>query len=147
MNVFILKYLYRLLSKRNWHSCLVVIVTLFMVVGCSKKYDTYPVQGSVKFTDGVPLAGAYVTFEAADRPLRANAVADSKGRFKLSTTGKSDGAVPGEYLVVVLPPYHDPESSSRSPAVPSKYRSYETSGLKFSIAATDNQIDIVLDRN
>ena len=145
--MLILKHRRLLPSRRNWHSCLVLIVMPLVVVGCSKKYDTYPVQGSVKFTDGVPLAGAYVTFEAADRSLRANAVADSQGRFKLSTTGKSDGAVPGDYRVVVLPPYHDPDSSSRSTAVPSKYRSYDTSGLKFSIAATENQIDIVLDRN
>ena len=147
MNVLILKHCWPRNPLPNRRHCLVALVFLTPLMGCGKKYDAYPVAGSVKFTDGVPLAGAYVNFEAVNRLLRASAVADSEGRFQLSTVGKSDGAVPGEYRVVVLPPYQDPDSRSKSPAVPTKYRSYETSGLKFNIAATENRFDIVLDRN
>jgi hypothetical protein len=60
------------------------------------------VQGIVRL-DGQPLKSAAVQFVPEDSGRDATAMTDENGRFVLSTFEPRDGAVPGEYKVVVTP--------------------------------------------
>ena len=67
--------------------------------GCGK--STVTVEGVVTL-DGKPVPGATVLFtpeEGNDRA--ASALTDEDGNFRLSTYSEGDGALPGQYRVVV----------------------------------------------
>jgi hypothetical protein len=80
------------------------LAVLFLVpAGCSSRYTPVPVSGIVTL-DGQPLDKASVTFYLVGggkegRP--ASGGTDSTGTFHLSTMGNQDGAIPGEYKVVI----------------------------------------------
>jgi hypothetical protein len=78
-------------------------MVLLTAAGCASKYTPVPVSGVVTL-DGQPVSKATVYFyavgdEKEGRP--AQGATDENGEFRLSTLGKEDGALPGEYKVVV----------------------------------------------
>jgi len=82
---------------------LVLPVLLLAAAGCSSRYKPVPVSGEVTL-NGKPVEGATVYFYAAtDGPEGRPAVGttDKAGQFRLGTMGNADGALPGEYKVVV----------------------------------------------
>jgi hypothetical protein len=66
--------------------------------GCGGK--TAKVQGVVTL-DGKPLPGATVTFIPAGSGRPAGGRSESDGSFRLTTFRPEDGALPGEYKVIV----------------------------------------------
>jgi Carboxypeptidase regulatory-like domain len=59
------------------------------------------VQGTVTL-DGQPLPNATVTFlPASGKGQQARGVTDASGNFRLETFKPGDGAVPGEYKVII----------------------------------------------
>lgn len=87
------------------------LVALFSTSGCSKSpFDLAPVTGTVKYVDGtVPAAESrLIRFEpvataggpASHRPATAQVKPD--GTFEAMTLKPGDGAMPGEYKVVLL---------------------------------------------
>ncbi|MBN2293524.1 MAG: carboxypeptidase regulatory-like domain-containing protein [Pirellulales bacterium] len=123
---------------------LCTVFFLLSVCGCSK-YKTYDVTGTVKFTDGSPVAGVCLTFETDTPPISATCITDSEGKFTLSTLGDGDGAPVGHYRVLIAPPQMaDPDSPPPVRFHP-KYRSFKTSGLEFDVDAKSNHFDIKLD--
>jgi hypothetical protein len=71
--------------------------------GCGGRYTPVAINGVVTL-DGKPVEGASVSFlivgeEKEGRP--ATGVTDATGTFHLSTMGKDDGALPGNYKVVI----------------------------------------------
>jgi hypothetical protein len=76
---------------------------LFALAGCGGRYTPVPVSGVVTL-DGEPIAGAtvffYVTGDSKDGRL-ATGTTDKEGKFRLSTLGKNDGALPRPYKVVI----------------------------------------------
>ena len=113
--------------------------------------------------DGTPVAGARIEFQSsADRrapTARARAAGD--GSFQLGTFEKDDGAVLGGHKVIVLPPLREVPTdwedrigqggadlpTSAGPQVDRRYRSFDTSGLTFTVTddAEKNRFEIVLD--
>lgn len=82
---------------------LVGLALLLAVAGCSSKYTPVPVSGEVTL-DGQPVDGATVYFYAvgdAKEGRPATGQTDKEGKFRLSTLGTNDGALPGTYKVVV----------------------------------------------
>ena len=80
-----------------------VLLILLAATGCSFGGPT-PVRGVVKL-DGKPLARAAIVFLAQDAGGRdANGTSDADGVFRLTTLQPNDGALPGNYKVVVQPP-------------------------------------------
>ena len=78
-------------------------VVLLTAAGCTSKYTPVPVSGVVTL-DGQPVSKATVYFYAVgdDKEGRpAQGATDENGEFRLSTLGDGDGALPGEYKVVV----------------------------------------------
>jgi hypothetical protein len=81
-------------------------------LGCQDPHRPVPVGGVVTL-DGVPVAGAMVSFirEGGDgkEGRMAYGNTDANGRFRLTTLQPDDGALPGTYRVIVtksepLPP-------------------------------------------
>src|SRR5262245_60365427 len=63
-----------------------------------------PTRGTVKL-DGKVLASASVTFVSQESGGRdANGSTDASGVFRLTTFQANDGALPGKYKVIVVPP-------------------------------------------
>ena len=87
----------------------VVILALFagVLVGCGggaggDRPDRTPVSGTVTI-GGVPVTGAMVVFSPAteDGGRGATGITDDSGNFVLGTFERTDGAVPGDYIVLV----------------------------------------------
>jgi len=73
---------------------------LAFIAGCPDRPSTVPVQGQLTWEDGKAVPGATVRFVPAKGGQEALGGTDKDGVFKLST-GPYDGAVPGDYKVVV----------------------------------------------
>ena len=85
----------------------VVLLAALALSGCSgEKSITAPVRGTVTYK-GKPVVRAIVAFQPikidAGLPNRtAQGGTDDLGRYSLSTIKPGDGAIPGEYVVVVF---------------------------------------------
>ena len=92
-------------TKLNFNSgigVLAVLVTLAASVGCGGK-GVVPVEAKV-LLDGQPLNEASVTFIRAsgEKGRAAFGITDSSGIVKLTTYEPLDGALPGNYTVVII---------------------------------------------
>lgn len=82
---------------------LAVLCGMFLGCGGGDGLTKHPVTGTV-LVNGKPQAGIVVRFHATNPTASGNAaspagVTDENGSFTLSTNGKDDGAVAGEYAV------------------------------------------------
>ena len=95
------------MKKSPW-STVVGLAALLSCCGCGKPGSDLPtvtVTGTVKL-NGAPLEGATVTFASSDPEGKpANGITDAQGKFRLQTylggTTQADGALPGQYIVMV----------------------------------------------
>ena len=80
---------------------------LFTAAGCGPAdglSGIVPVRGKVTL-DGEPLASGEIRYmPTAPEGRQARGSIESGGRFELSTLRPGDGALPGEYRIVVLAP-------------------------------------------
>jgi hypothetical protein len=108
-----------------------VATTLAVLSGCgSDRLPTYPASGTVSLADGTSLEYGLVEFRPVDgeTTISARGYIQADGSFELSTYQKSDGAVAGEHLAIVVPP---PPAELIPGYIDPKYRHFDTSGLKF----------------
>jgi hypothetical protein len=73
---------------------------LLAALGCGGKDRPVPVEGVVTL-DGKPIAGAAVVFTPEGRGRTASAETREDGSFRLTTFKDGDGAIPGNYKVLV----------------------------------------------
>lgn len=135
--------------------------------GCSGPDQPVPVEGKVTL-DGEAVVGATVTFipaNGAGHP--AVGQTDQAGVFHLTTYKKNDGAIPGEYKVVVAkmnaieePPsidsgdndavlkhYQSLKSQKRSFLLPKRYADVAITPLNFTVPSKENaDLALVSDR-
>lgn len=72
------------------------------IVGCgSGTPSTVPVSGTLVFEDGKAVAGASLRFVNALGGRESSGYTGKDGSFTLSTFSQDDGAIPGDYTVVV----------------------------------------------
>ena len=83
------------------------VATIGLITGCgggggADRPDRTPVSGTVTFA-GAPVADAIVVFSPAveGEGRGATGITDADGNFVLGTYERSDGAVPGDYVVLV----------------------------------------------
>jgi hypothetical protein len=138
-------------------------VCLAITGGCQQgaaRPKTVPVSGTVTL-GGVPVAGAAVSFQAADGSRSSIGITDDSGRYALTTFVRGDGAVPGDYKVAISKftqavvesttadgrydppagPIPDPKNE-----LPAKYVAADTSGLKATVADGPTSLDFDLAR-
>ncbi len=85
-------------------NCLMLVAALSLVVGCGgggvERPDRTPVSGTVTYA-GAPVPDALVVFAPVGEGRGATGITDSDGHFMMGTFEKSDGALPGDYIVLV----------------------------------------------
>jgi len=134
--------------RRVPRAVVVVAIALGLLSGCTKSDSRprrVPVSGLVHYK-GQPVADATVLFEPVGSTPAATGKTDASGRYQLTTFDANDGAVPGEYKVMVrkvqVIPGSKPESASDDFAgappdekwlLPTKYGHSESSGLSASV--------------
>jgi len=142
------------------HPLIVCLVAPVAIPGCGDygpPKDTeglqnlQPVTGSVSY-EGKPTPGAVVLFLSADAPdsfnYRIAGTVEEDGSFEMQTTvpeGTRPGVAPGEYVVTVswneLVDPRDRDSDVGPDLIPSKFKSYKTSGLRVEIVEGTNELD------
>lgn len=112
--------------------------------GCKndKHPKRYQVTGKVTFPDGEPVRTGVVEFIPKEGNLTANGNIANDGTFSLSTIESADGAVPGNYIVVVKQfIFYDripEEKHSHGGDVSTKFADERTTPLKFEVKAEKN---------
>lgn len=132
---------------RRFALCLPALAALF-AAGCGS--GRYPVAGKVTYDDGGPVPAGTVIGEATvDGKLvgvQGNIASD--GSFAWGGDRAGDGALPGDYKVIVMPrALGDAEmGEGKRPDVEGKYTKYASSGLTFTVKAESNKYDITVSR-
>jgi len=86
------------------------VLTLVALAGCNPTPSTVPVSGTLTWEDGKPISGASVRFVPATEGQReATGFTGKDGDFSLSTFTTGDGAVRGDYTVVLTKTVETPQ--------------------------------------
>jgi hypothetical protein len=122
-------------------------MTLVLLAGCSSGRST--VTGTVTYDDGTPVESGIVIGEATvdGKPVSVQGTIRN-GAFSWGGAKEGDGALPGHYKVIVVPPDLSEYQLSQgmTPAIDSKYTKYETSGLSFEVKEGKNEFNIKVTR-
>ena len=130
-------------------TCAAALALSLLGTGCGGDgLSLEPVTGIVRY-QGRPVAGARVTFMGIASPRAAVGTTNDAGEFKLTTMTEGDGAVVGQHQVSVTS--FTPEAIAKlsnaqqealgrgqkveGSALPTKYASFETSGLAATVEA------------
>jgi hypothetical protein len=118
---------------------------LAITFGCSNgQIPTYPVRGQVVFSDEDPVKTGIVEFQSLEHPLNARGEIARDGSFMLGTYTDHDGAVAGKHKAIVVQflatDSHPDIVHDHGDAVDRKFAAYETSGLEFEIAETEENV-------
>ncbi len=125
------------------------LVLVILASGCSS--GRYPVTGRVTYEDGSPVEAGTVIGEATvdGKPVGVQGNIGADGSFSWGTDRAGDGAVPGNYRVIVMPvALGDSElAEGKQPAVDGKYTKFDTSGITFEVKPTGkNELNITVSR-
>ena len=124
-----------------------VFVVALMLGGCSSanREPTFKVSGDVQI-DGKPLTNGMVVF-MPDKGQAAKGVINPDGTFKLGTYTVDDGAVAGQFKVMVISPDRSKMQGGAADLerplpslIPARYGSTSTSGLAFEVTPTDSNV-------
>jgi len=100
--------------------CLIAVWGCVSASGCGggRGREPVPAKGVLTWDDGTPVAKAAVVFVPKDKGgKRASGPTKDDGSFELSTLKAGDGALPGDYIVLVtkLPAsYEVPAGASKT---------------------------------
>lgn len=139
-----------------------IVSILLAVVGCGRRPATHPVSGVVTFSDGEPVRSGLIEFLPVEGGSSARASLNQEGRYLLGVFATGDGAIAGDYVVVISQPqigagtlrppptgHIAEEHGGEHPPlglVPTRYASPQTSGLEATVYNSPNTIDFQLDR-
>ena len=122
------------------------------VAGCGGGLQ--PVEGKVVWEDGSPateLAGSHVVFDLPEKQTSARGIIEADGSFRLTTSQPNDGALAGEYKVLILEanrkPLGGPDPTELAPGVmDSRFSDPSTSDLRATVNRGPNQITLTVKR-
>src|SRR5688572_16919229 len=107
----------------------------------------YPVDGKVVWEDGSPakeLAGSHVVFDLPEKQTSARGIVRPDGSFTLTTHKPDDGALAGEYRVLLIEANRKPLPGDETELTPtvmdSKYSDPSSSDLKATVTSGSNAI-------
>jgi hypothetical protein len=99
--VTIQKYQENMKEAIRGEYCLATFLFCLLMAGCGSGNDLAPVKGKVTL-NGQPLEGATVEFQpTAEGGAPSAGKTDAKGRYELSYTFHTPGAMPGEHIVSI----------------------------------------------
>ncbi len=130
-----------------------VLPAIFVGCGGSSGPEMARVSGKVTY-QGKPLTKGTISFISNDPSgSNANSVIGPDGSYSLQTTNPNDGAVVGEYRVIVsdidpnalnTPAPGEPVKKQER-LIPEKYEKPDTSGLTRKVVSGSNSFDIALE--
>jgi hypothetical protein len=125
-----------------------ILFLLALASGCGS--GRYPVTGRVTYEDGTPVEAGTVVGEAtvAGKVVGVQGNIAANGTFSWGGDRAGDGALPGDYRVLVMPrALGDSElAEGKVPTVDSKFARYETSGITFEVKPGKNELNITVTR-
>jgi hypothetical protein len=99
----------------TWGACAALVLGL--VSGCGGKGKLRKVTGVVTWEDGTPVDGATIVFAPKDSNIRqASGFTGKDGAFDLTTFSPGDGAMDGDYKIVVTKSDVTAETGSAGPS-------------------------------
>ena len=130
-----------------------------VILGCGEEpsfkttVPVFPASGKILY-QGKPLAGVVLLFHSTDfnQKIKSQATADDDGKFVVTTFKSADGAPEGDYIITLVVPSNESDSTREDAATesrlrkegpvrfPSKYQNPTTSPLK--VKVTKNQPDL-----
>ena len=119
-------------AQRPWHGGALVAVALIGASGCGGE-ALFAVSGRVTYKDGRPVTAGLVIFEPVSQKLSARGEIQADGSFQLGTHRDNDGALEGDYKVLVAPPPLPEEGKPRRSAVHPRYRNLESTPLRVTV--------------
>jgi hypothetical protein len=145
------------------------IAATVVILGCgddSGLERRYKVSGKVTYK-GQPVSKASIVFEPSNPPMPQGRIANGfieNGSYTLTTANSGDGALPGEYKVMILASdldvtklakeqggllhqgdaAHQKAAKAATSSIPAKYGKSDTSGLTAKVEATSNTKDFEL---
>ncbi len=126
---------------------LAIAFAALALVGCGGRY---PVTGKVTYEDGSPVPEGTVIGEATvdGKVVGVQGNIRSDGSYAWGGDVAGDGALPGEYKVIVQPrALGDAEmGEGKVPDVAGKFTRYESSGLKCTVEPKANTYNITVSR-
>jgi len=90
--------------RRCWRGPAVALILTALLAGCAGG-GPFPVEGTVVWEDGSPakeLALSSVVFDLPEKQTSARGVVQADGTFRLSTNKPNDGALAGQYKVLLI---------------------------------------------
>lgn len=136
--------------RECWSRCCLRMALGWLIVlgaaGCGSR-NLFPVSGRVAHKDGTPVTGGMVIFEPVNQKVSARGEIKADGSYQLGTNGDNDGAMEGEYKVVIAPPPLPEEGKRVRSPISAKYQSLESTPLRFTVTkeARKNKFDIQVD--
>jgi len=118
------------------------------VTGCGGGGEHYRATGKVAYANKEPLKAGMVSFRLAGSspPLIARGILEPDGRFELVVDPSRPGVPLGDYEVIVTPDIPEKrgtmtaaEFERASRPIDSKFRSYDSSGLRFKVTPDESQ--------
>lgn len=136
------------------HRCgraVALLLTVFLS-GCGS--GLAPVEGIVVWKDGTPakeIQGSHVIFDLPEQQTSARGFVGADGTFRLTTTNPEDGAMPGEYKVIIIEanrkPLGGPDASQLAPAIlHGRYADRNATDLKVSVKPGRNQVKLMVEK-
>ncbi len=133
----------------NYHSAVVLVVSLALA-GCGgAAKETGSISGTVTFNQQPVMEGTVVFNPTGNAGYVASAEIQSDGTYQVVT--QDGGLIPGEYVAVVQPTVVRLPDTETSPGaeefkkadnIPAKYRSSKTSGLTLTVTPGKQVFDI-----
>jgi hypothetical protein len=119
---------------------------LLAIPGCGSS-DYVPVRGTVTL-GGKPLSGGTVAFKNVAQGPMGYGTIQTDGKYE-AKTGSKTGLMPGEYQVTVVATEQAVPKGLSEPVpkilTPPRYANVATSGLRYTVSATGEIYDIVLE--
>ncbi|HZN32622.1 MAG TPA: hypothetical protein VFB80_02350 [Pirellulaceae bacterium] len=123
----------------------IVWLSLFAAAGCGSQ-TLVPVSGKVTYKkDGQPVTAGLVIFEPLNQKISARGEIQADGTFQLGTHGDNDGAMEGEYKVLIAPPPLPEEGKRLRSPISSKYQNLDSTPLRFTVTRDRNKNKVNLE--
>ena len=136
---------WRTKSRSRQSLIAIMVCSIATTIGCSKsetRLSTHKVTGKV-VKKGVGVPNATVSFHSKNPPegfIKPRAISNADGVFNLTTYDSGDGAPVGEYKITVEQWLNDNLQVGPTNRLPQKFGSPGTSGIKATVASTENSL-------
>ena len=124
-----------------------VICSVVLLFGGCDGSGISPVTGKIVLSGDVPLVSAKVTFKSVDSNVKAQprGQTDESGFFEMRLNEEQMGVPLGTYQVTVYESLGNDYDNPAKPTIHSRYKSFDKSGLQYTVEAGSNHFDIELE--